>query len=119
MFPYNIISLLLLGYICRVRALQNENSKLCHQIGIVEESKRAEITNLKDLYDQQVTYPTSGIIKILYAMFYVYMHSNSFILHIFQIEKLKNALDDMNKYYNQQKYGAEVLLQENEDLKHK
>ena len=63
MFPYNIISLLLLGYICRVRALQNENSKLCHQIGIVEESKRAEITNLKDLYDQQVTYPTSGIIK--------------------------------------------------------
>ena len=47
------------------------------------------------------------------------MHINSFILHTFQIEKLKNALDDMNKYYNQQKYGAEVLLQENEDLKHK
>ena len=65
MIPHNVICLPLQGYICRVRALQNENSKLCHQISTVEASKRAEITNLKDLYDKQVTYQTSVIFKFV------------------------------------------------------
>merc|ERR1711983_638561 len=36
-----------------------------------------------------------------------------------QIDDLKEALDNMNKQYNQLKVGAEGLLQENEDLKDK
>jgi len=36
-----------------------------------------------------------------------------------QIEELKQALENMNKQYNQLKVGAEGLLQENEDLKEK
>ena len=64
MFPYNIIYLIVSGYICRVRTLQNENRKLCHQIYTVEECKRTEVTNVKDLYDKQVTYPTSVVLPL-------------------------------------------------------
>ena len=43
-----------IGYIDRVRTLQNENHKLYHQVRTFEEYKQTEISNVKDLYDKQV-----------------------------------------------------------------
>ena len=44
----------LIGYIDRVRTLQNENHKLYHQVRTFEEYKQTEISNVKELYDKQV-----------------------------------------------------------------
>ena len=43
-----------IGYIDRVRTLQNENHKLYHQVRTFEEYKQTEISNVKELYDNQV-----------------------------------------------------------------
>ena len=48
-----------IGYIDRVRTLQNENHKLYHQVRTFEEYKQTEINNVKDLYDKQVGLNTS------------------------------------------------------------
>lgn len=44
----------LAGYIDRVRTLQNENHKLYHQVRTFEEYKQTEISNVKELYDNQI-----------------------------------------------------------------
>ena len=58
---------MLLGYIDRVRTLQNENHKLYHQVRTFEEYKQTEITNVKDLYDKQVTCSFSIIVLLIEA----------------------------------------------------
>ena len=42
------------GYIDRVRQLQQENSKLIHQVKTFESYQTREISNVKSMYDKQV-----------------------------------------------------------------
>jgi hypothetical protein len=44
-----------LGYIDRVRQLQQENARLVHQVKTVESYQTREINNVKGMYDKQVS----------------------------------------------------------------
>ena len=49
-----ILNLSFLGYIDRVRQLQQENFKLTHQVKTFEKHQTIEITNVKDMYQKQI-----------------------------------------------------------------
>ena len=51
---FNFQFVLISGYIDRVRQLQQENSKLVHQVKTFESYQSREISNVKGMYDKQV-----------------------------------------------------------------
>ena len=85
---YYVFFFITLGYIDRVRQLQQDNQRLNNLVEKYEKHESQETIKIKTVYDNQ-------------------------------IEDLKNALDTMDRQFNELKINENGLHQENSDMKNK